>query len=507
MVAAHPIDPEEARERALARWHADERRAEHDLGLFIEMHNPKYDRPDHLAPLLEALDRSMSESVYALVEVAPRHGKTETILAAAARRLRYRPEDQVFYCSYAASLALRKSRRARAMAQRAGVWAGDEKIISKGRSDPASAVSFWQTLEGGSFTAGGRGGSFTGEGYQMGIFDDPYKNRAEAESPVIQDAVLETWRGTLGNRIEPRGSMFITHQAWNDLDIIATLKAEIGSAPHGQDWEIISLPAVIDPVYDETTDELIGGTPLWPARWSLQNLARKKYDVKEYNWYSQYTNDRKPRGDQIFGEPARYVEPTINGAVVIISCDPGIEDNKMKDSSGIVVGSCYRRPGPYHTVAQPQMELRIDVLHAEDLWRDTPDLLDYLELLQRDRFRGAPILLEEVSAFKILSQVAKRLNPKLRLYPISPKGSKLLRAQPTGKAWNGGLIRTPLGGEYGGSWVDDFHRETQRFTGRAGGKDNRVDALTQLFDYAGAALAGIAGAESGGESEWASSPF
>ena len=266
MVAAHLIDPEEAKARALARWHADERRAEHDLGLFIEMHNPKYERPDHLAPLLEALDRSMSESVYALVEVAPRHGKTETILAGAARRLRYRPEDQVFYCSYAAQLALRKSRRARAMAQRAGVWAGDEKIISKGRADPASAVSFWQTLEGGSFTAGGRGGSFTGEGYQMGIFDDPYKNRAEAESPVIQDAVMETWRGTLGNRIEPGGSMFVTHQAWNDLDIIATLKAEIGSAPHGQDWEIISLPAVIDPVYDETTDELIGGTPLWPAR-------------------------------------------------------------------------------------------------------------------------------------------------------------------------------------------------------------------------------------------------
>ncbi len=502
------IDPEEAHQRALARWSADVELAEHDLGLFIEMHNPKYSRPEHLAPLTEALDRSMSEPVYALVEVAPRHGKTETILAGAARRLRYRPEDQVFYCSYAAGLALRKSRRARAMAQRAGVWAGDERIISKGRSDPASAVSYWQTLEGGSFTAGGRGGSFVGEGYQMGIFDDPYKNRSEAESPVIQDAVIETWRGTLGSRIEPGGSMFVTHQAWNDQDIIAQLKAEVGSAPHGAEWETISLPAIFDAVYDEKSGELIGGTPLWPARWSLQNLARQKYIVKDYNWYSQYTNDRKPRGNQVFGEPARYVEPTIDGAVVVISCDPGIEENKMRDSSGIVVGSCFRKPGPYHTAAESQMELCIDVLHAEDQWRDTPDLLDYLELLQRETFRGAPILLEEVSAFKILSQVARRLNPKLRLYPVTPRGSKLLRAQPTGQAWNGGRIRTPFGASmYAGAWVDDFHREAQRFTGRAGGKDNRVDALTQLFDYAGAALAGIAGAESGGTSEWASSPF
>lgn len=506
-MAAPRVDPDEAHARAMARWSAHVELAERDLGLFIEMHSPQYERPDHLADLLSALDRSMTEPVYALVEVAPRHGKTETILHGCARRLRYRPEDHIFYCSYAAGLALRKSRKARTIAARAGVWAGDEKIVSKGRSDPASAVSYWQTVEGGSFTAGGRGGSFTGEGYNMGVYDDPYKNRAEAESPVIQEAVMETWRGTLGNRIEPGGSMFITHQAWNDVDIIAQLKADLGNGPNGQGWEVISLPAVIDAVYDDDTDELIGGTPLWPARWSLQALARKKYDVKEYNWFSQYTNDRRPRGDRVFGEPARYQVPEIGGAVVVISCDPGIEDDKMKDSSGIVVGSCYRRPGPHHTPQKPQQDLRIDVLHAEDQWRDIPDLLDYLELLQRERFRGAPVLLEEVSAFKALSQVARRLNPKLRLVRVTPRGSKLIRSHPTGQAWNDGFIRTPFGGMYDGPWVPDFHREVQRFTGKPGGKDNRVDALTQLYDYAGAALAAIAGAETGGESEWASSPF
>lgn len=505
-MAAPAIDPEEAHARALARWSADEERAEHDLGLFIELHSPKYQRPDHLEPLLEAIDRSMTEPVYALVEIAPRMGKTETLIAGLVRRLKYRPSDGVAYCSYAAPLALRKSRRARELAVRAGVWAGDE-VVKRSRFDPSNAVSYWQTVDGGSFTAGGRGGSFIGEGYGVVVYDDAYKNRDEAESPVIQAKAIETWRGTLANRIEPGGSGFVTHQAWNDQDPIAVLKSEMGKGPDGQEWELISLPAVIDAEYDEKTDELVGGTPLWPARWSLSALARRKYDVGPYNWYSQYTNDRRPRGDRIFAEPARYVEPVIDGAVVVISCDPGIEENKMKDSSGIVAGSCYRRAGPHHTPANPQLELRIDVLHAEDQWRDIPDLLDYLELLQRERFRGAPILLEEVSAFKALSQVAARLNPKLRLYSVTPKGSKLLRAQPTGKAWNDGLIRVPFGGVYAGAWTLDFIREMQRFTGRPGGKDNRVDALTQLYDYAGAALASIAGAESGGESEWASSPY
>ncbi len=497
------MDEEEIHLRAMARRSALEDLAAEDLGLYIELNTPGYARPDHLEPLLDALDRSMRESVYALIEVAPRHGKTETLLHGAARRLRYRARDTVFYCSYSAPLALRKSRKCREIAARSGVWTGDEALLNKNRFDPASSVSYWQTVEGGSFTAGGRNGSFTGEGYQMGIYDDPFKNREEAESPVIQEKAIETWRGTLANRIEPGGSAFVTHQAWNDLDVIATLQADMGQTPDGHTWELISLPAVIDAVYDPKTDALIGGTPLWPARWSLKDLARRKYDVGPYNWYSQYTNDRRPRGDRLFHDPARYTHARQHGAVIIISCDPGIEDDKMKDSSGIVVASCYRRQGPFHTPEKPQLELVLDILHAEDQWRDMPSLLDYLETLQSVTFRGAPIVLEEVSAFKALSQMQRRLNPRLRLYPVTPKGNKYLRAQPAAVAWNTGRIRTPLDA----AWVPDFHREVQRFTGAPGGKDNRVDAMTQLHEYAERALSAMAGAETGDERQMASATF
>lgn len=496
------LSSDEINARALARRSALEDLAEHDLGIFIELSTPAYDSPEHLRPLLDALDRSMREPVFALVEVPPRHGKTETLLHDLVRTLRYRPTEAVAYCSYSSPLALRKSRKAREIAGRAGVWADDEQIVSKGRFDPAAAVSYWQTITGGSFTAGGRGGNFVGDGYGKVVYDDPFKGRAEAESPVIQEKAVEQAR-QLAGRLEQHGSMFVSHQAWNDLDVIATLRSEVKGGRDGGDWEMISLPAVIGARYDDATGNLIGGVPLYPARWSLDALARKKRDVGDYNWYSQYTNDRMPRGTRVFHEPARYASPVIDGAVVVISCDPGIEENRMKDSSGIVVASCYRRAGPHHTPAKPQLETRMDVLYAVDEWRDTPDLLDYLEAQQSFDFRGAPVLLEEVSAFKILSQVAARLNPKLRLYPYTPKGSKLLRAQPCAKAWNQGRIRTPLDAP----WVDAFHRECQRFTGRAGGKDNMVDALTQLFDYADGLLSVMAEADYGGEVSMASSPF
>jgi hypothetical protein len=431
---------------------------------------------------------------------------TETLLHGAARRLRYRKTDGVGYMSYSSPIALRKSRRCREMAGRAGVWTGDEVIRNRNRFDPSQAVSYWQTIDGGSFTAGGRGAGFTGDGYQMVIGDDLLKNREEAESPVYQEKAIEAWRG-LATRIEPGGSAFLSHQPWNDLDPIAQLKSEqvkdaLESGKGAPAWEIISLPAVIDAVYSES-GRLIGGTPLWPARWSLEALARRKHDVKDYNWFSQYTLDRKPRGNRLFGDPARYLNATIDGAVVVISCDPGIEDDKMKDSSGIVVGSCFRRPSEHYTQAEPHYDARIDLLLAEDQWRDIPDLLDYLELLQTDVFKGAPILLEEVSAFKALSQVAKRLNKKLRMYSVVPKGNKYLRAQPTAGSWNAGRIRVPLDAP----WVTDFLYESARFTGKRGGKDNRIDALTQLFDYAERVHGQIAAGESGGQSTMHDSPF
>jgi hypothetical protein len=493
------VDPAEAHLRALARRSADEDLAEHDLGLFIELTSPAYECPEHLRPLLDALDRSMREPVFALVEVPPRHAKTDTLLAGLVRRLRYRPTDAVAYCSYAAPLALRKSRRAREMAARAGVWTGDE-VVRRNRFDPSQAVSYWQTIDAGSFTAGGRNSSFTGEGYQTVVYDDPLKNREEAESPIYQEKAIETWR-MLAGRLEQDGSGFVSQQAWNDQDPVAILKAELGTVD-GAAWEVITLPAVIDAVYD-ADERLIGGTPLWPARWTMKALARRKHDVGPYNWWSQYIPERKPRGDQLFGDPARYATATIDGAVIIVSCDPGIEDDKMKDSSGIVVAAAFRRPGPHHTRANPQMELHLDILLAVDQWRDWPDLLDYLEALQVSDYPGAPIILEEVSAFKALSAVAGRLNRKLRLYPVTPKGNKFLRAQPTGKAWNSGRIRVPAFAP----WVAEFIKEAQRFTGKKGGKDNMIDATTQLYDYAETVLASLSLATSGGESEMHSSPF
>ena len=490
----------EALQRAKARRRQLEQAGEHDLRSFIEYVSPKFMDPAHLEPLCEALDRSMREKVFILCEAPPRHAKTETILHAIARRLKHRPQDLCCYASYADDFANQQSRRARELAARAGVWVGAERRVGGIRNDPSAAVSFWQTNSGGGLVAGGRGGGYVGRGFQFMVVDDPFKNRGEAESPVIQKAVFEDlFQGTLFTRLEPGGSMLITHQPWNDNDLIANLREFLRE--RGVPVIDITLPAVNDATYDDD-GVLTGGRPLWPERWPLHELQAKQAVLLDYEWESQFQCNRIARGARIFAtDPVRYVKPNLHLTHLVISCDPGIHDDKHRDESGVVVASAYWEKG-LDQEGKPTLLTCLDILLVREEHEEVPDTLAFLDLLQNKDYPGAPCLVEEVSAFAIISQVAPRLdNIALNITPVVPKGSKAIRAIPTARANAHRRIRVPQDAP----WLQLFQRRLRAFTGKKGGKNGVVDALTQLFDYADGMLKGqVVGAKSGGDREMVS---
>jgi len=51
-----------------------------------------------------------------------------------------------------------------------------------------TAKGKWMTEEGGGYMSAGAGGAFTGKGFKIGIIDDLFKNREEAESKTIRDS-------------------------------------------------------------------------------------------------------------------------------------------------------------------------------------------------------------------------------------------------------------------------------------------------------------------------------
>lgn len=430
------------------------------------------------------MDIAMRKPIIGLVECAPRMGKTETLLHGIARYLTFRPENQVAYASYGSAMALRKSRITRDIAARSGLWSRERQIKNPTPFDPSMATAYWSTLEGGGLIAGGRRGQWVGEGFGLIVLDDVTKDREEAESPTMQKHINEDlFEGTLFTRRAPGGSFIICHQPWNENDLISYVREKFDR--EDIDYEIVSLPAVSDPVYDKQ-DRLIGGNPLWLKNFPIPAMRIIQAGVSEYNWNSQYQLNRIPRGDKVFREPQRYTTLKRDGVLPLVSCDPGIEKDEKKDPSAYVVGNCY---------LDNNGSVCIDIIIAIEVHEEIPEVVDSLEDFSQ-KHGNCTALLETVSAFKGIAQMARRLDQervrrgetpaRLNIVPITPKASKLVRAQNTSGGVKFGRVQVPMDAP----WVPAFNKQLTRFTGKAGGKDNLVDALTQMYDHAEKALAG-----------------
>ena len=83
----------------------------------------------------------------------------------------------------------------------------------------AKAKGKWVTDDGGSYTAVGIGGALTGRGFKIGIIDDPFKNREEADSPVIRASRYNWYRSTFYTRAEGNSMIVMILTRWHEDDL------------------------------------------------------------------------------------------------------------------------------------------------------------------------------------------------------------------------------------------------------------------------------------------------
>jgi predicted phage terminase large subunit-like protein len=416
---------------------------------YIPRITPRFMRPMHLAPVAKLIERARrGERVRALISAPPRHAKTELLLHGIPYYLAANPTDSVAYVSYGAQFAHGKSRFARGYAETAGFNFHPE----------FNTVAEWRNTEGGGCVATGIDGPLTGKGFQLLLLDDPHKDRIEAESPRARDVVEQWFRGTATTRVEPGGSILVFMQRWHDDDLVGRLLRDADS-----EYEYIALEAIDDA---ETT-------PLWPERWTIDDLAKLRAEVGDYNWWSQYKSKPRPRGGKVFArDPARYVEPDLSGARIILSVDAaGTEGTKSDYTVGGALA--FRGVGT---------EMVCDIL---DLWRDkkTPETAaPMLFEFQQRVAKGVPFYIEATAHGKQLHKALKAIEPGLRITEIPPIGDKFVRAQPVAAAWNQGRVRIPMHAP----WVPEFITEFEKFTGLADRHDDQVDMLSLGWNAAAA---------------------
>lgn len=428
-----------------------------DLGAFIVRATPAYVRPYWLDAVLEVYTAiAAGEEHRVIVEAPPRHAKTDVTLAALAWLLTLDPSKTHAFTTYADALARSKSRKARRWARERGVAISDE----------SASVNEWRTTIDGGMLATGVGGPLTGHGITgVGVIDDPFKNRRDADSRLIRDRVWEWYTDTFYTRLEPGSSVIVQHTRWHPDDLIGRLVAEGG-------YHRIRLPAIAeDP--DDPAGRAIGEA-LWPERFPIAKLRELEDTVGAYTFASLYQQRPRPRGEELYHAPTFY-DPTspdvrralASGYRAVAGMDAGYAGKTKSDASTIVearvVDDLDGRPVAYVT----------NVVEVRERVTEFGRRLEQTEApYVRWRLYGA-----EAGTADFLED-----DFNVRIVRDTVQADKFAYAQPSAAAWNAGRIRLPqIPGQPLDRHVASLIAQARAFTGEDDPHDDLVDATASMW--------------------------
>src|ERR1035441_2247792 len=178
--------------------------ARNDLLSFSQILDFKYTVNWHHEVIARALEKARQQiengqKARIILEVPPRHGKSElATIKFPAQTLGLHPDWPIIVSSYSAELAEDFGLKTRDIIN-------DERyraIFGTNLRQDTQARGRWLTDGGGGYNATGVGGAITGRGFKVGIIDDPFKNREEADSEVIREKVWNWYTSTFYTRQE-----------------------------------------------------------------------------------------------------------------------------------------------------------------------------------------------------------------------------------------------------------------------------------------------------------------
>lgn len=148
---------------------------------------------------------------------------------------------------------------------------------TKIRKDQNSKTD-WKLESGGSYIARGIGGATTGEGADLFVVDDPFKDWKDANSLVMLENVWDWYASVATTRLAPDGRIVLMMTRWNTEDLIGRVIEQDGLVENGGKWHRCRLPAIADGSVElhPLDPRENKGEALWPARFPLEKLEEKR---------------------------------------------------------------------------------------------------------------------------------------------------------------------------------------------------------------------------------------
>ncbi len=272
------ISPQEAASELLRR-----RGARKSMGAFTEFTMPGFQSSPHHLIIDKALERvERGELKRLMIFAPPRHSKSEK----ASRRfpayyLGRNPTKQIITTTYGHDLASDFGRDVR------GIVSSEEyaKLFDVGLRSDSKSANRWHTSEDGIYISTGVGGSITGRGFDLGLIDDPFKNREDADSEIIRKKVWKWYTSTFYTRRMPGAAIIIILTRWHEDDLAGRLLEK--QKQGGDQWEVINLQAIEN---EGTNHE----KALWPEWYPLEDLHQIKSVIGDRDWSALYQQNPVP---------------------------------------------------------------------------------------------------------------------------------------------------------------------------------------------------------------------
>lgn len=241
----------------------------------------------------------------------PRHGKSELATRRlAAYALGRNPDEQIIACSYADALASLMNRDVQRIIDTDTYRKVFPHTRLSGRHVAKSGLGNWIRTANlfevvghrGYFRSAGSGGALSGMGCTLGIYDDPFKNREEANSPTYREKVWQFWTNVFSTRQQPGARMLVIMTRWHRDDLAGRLIKAM-QEPKSTQWEVLTLPGIMPETGTHAGDPREEGEALWP--YFMDKEGHRKKRIEDRNAYAALY-DQNP-GDAGGAEwPASY---------------------------------------------------------------------------------------------------------------------------------------------------------------------------------------------------------
>jgi predicted phage terminase large subunit-like protein len=336
-------------------------------------------------------------------------------------------------------------------------------------SGDSGAAGRWETTAGREYYAAGAGVGIAGFRAKLGIIDDPFRGRADAESKTIRDRIWEWYNDDFDTRCIPGAHQILIMTRYHEDDLAGRLLLRGG-------WDVISLPAIAG------EHDQLGRSPgewLWEGEYGYAEQLRSKYATSDpRSWASLYQQNPVPDKGAYFDgswlRPVRFL-PEKRSLRYYGASDYAVTQSGGDFTVHLVVG------------IDPKGRL-----YLVDLWRGQTDSAEWVsawcDLVKKWRpFEWAEErgqILSSIGPFLEQQANKERAFTYRRQFPS--KHDKAVRAQSI-------RARMSMGGLYvpaGASWLSEFEQELLRFPSAV--HDDQVDALGligQLLDHIQAPVA------------------